>query len=181
MSLPAAWVDHLFAKLGTRYGVAFTRQYADADPAMVKADWAEVLSGLSGDSIAYGLQHIPVDRPPNATQFRALCIAKPASDQPRLEAPKASPDRVRAALDRLGQGPAGAQGLSPAALAIHDIHRSPSAQKSRRLTAAQRDMVEACKRVLTERDKDRLTAIGYAGFVPDPEPRQFVAPEDRAA
>lgn len=180
MSLPAAWVDHLFAKLGARYGVAFTRQYADVDPAMVKADWAEVLSGLSGDGIAYGLQHIPADRPPNAAQFRALCVARPAADVPRLPSPKASPDRVRAALRSLKQVGSDRAGLSPAAFCIHTIHSSPNAQKHG-LSMAQRDMIASCARILSDPDKARLTALGYAGFELQDERREFVAPEDRAA
>lgn len=41
MPLPHRWVEHLFARLAVRYGGAFLRQYGDADPALVQADWAD--------------------------------------------------------------------------------------------------------------------------------------------
>lgn len=72
--LPDSWVDTLFARLTARYGVAFQRQYADIDPAVVKADWARALDGLPGDAIKRALDRLPADRPPNAGQFRRLCV-----------------------------------------------------------------------------------------------------------
>ena len=58
MPLPELWVDHLFAKLSVRWGAAFMRQWPDTDPALVKADWSEVLDGCGGDSIAYALRYL---------------------------------------------------------------------------------------------------------------------------
>jgi hypothetical protein len=87
MPLPAAWVESLLAKLQVRYGEAFARQYADLDPAAVKADWAEVLEGFTYDAIAYGLRYLPSDKPPIASQFRDICRRAPAPERPRLEAP----------------------------------------------------------------------------------------------
>ena len=72
--LPDSWVDALLGRLTVRYGVAFMRQYGDIDPAAVKADWARVLSGLSGEAIAGGIKNLPAEKPPNAGQFRWLCI-----------------------------------------------------------------------------------------------------------
>ena len=45
MSLPAAWVDQLFARLATRYGAAFMRQWPDADPA--GANYAKQVAALA--------------------------------------------------------------------------------------------------------------------------------------
>jgi len=36
-------------------------------------EWAEVLSGLDGDQIKYGLHYLPSDWPPTAMEFRDLC------------------------------------------------------------------------------------------------------------
>jgi len=105
MPFPSVWVDRLFAKLRVRYGAAFERQYGDVDPALVKADWAEVLDGFEkiDGAIAYGLKYLPTDKPPTALQFRNICRACPAPEVPRLEAPQASPERAREALQRIKQ------------------------------------------------------------------------------
>lgn len=100
--LPSAWVDLLFAKLSVRYGVQFMRQYGDLDPALVKADWSEVLAGFGGEEISYGLKYLPEDRPPNAMQFRALCRRAPVSAPLLLrDDVQADPERVKAALERM--------------------------------------------------------------------------------
>jgi hypothetical protein len=65
MPLQASWVDNLFARLTVRYGAAFLRQWPDADLAVVKADWADVLDGCRGESIGYALRYLP-NTPPNA-------------------------------------------------------------------------------------------------------------------
>lgn len=100
-ALPAHWVDQLFRKLSIRYGRQFMARWDGIDEADVKADWACVLGGFHArpDCIAYGLQNLPSDRPPTATQFRDLCRAKPDSSQaPQLQAPKPDPQRVAEAL-----------------------------------------------------------------------------------
>lgn len=104
MPLPASRVDHLFAKLGVRYGAAFMRQWPDTDPDLVKADWAEVLDGVRGDSISYALRYLPVN-PPNAIQFRDICRRAPVDSGPALPAPvpQADPERVKAIMARFGQ------------------------------------------------------------------------------
>lgn len=87
MALPESWLNHLFGKLAVRYGDAWFRKWDGIPMAAVRADWAQVLDGLSGDSIGYGLQYLPDDFPPTAPAFRALCNRRP--DQvPLLDAPK---------------------------------------------------------------------------------------------
>jgi len=87
------------AKLTVRYGEAFMRQYADAEPAIVKADWAEVLDGFRGEDIGYALRYLPSERPPNAMQFRGICRRAPAATQAQLPAPVTPmPDAIRAKL-----------------------------------------------------------------------------------
>ena len=94
MPLPASWLDHLFGKLSVTYGAAFMRQYADADPELVKANWAQVLDGATGHSLSYALQYLP-STPPNALQFRDLCRMAPSPQVLAIEAPKAEPADTR--------------------------------------------------------------------------------------
>jgi hypothetical protein len=96
-------VDQIFARLLVRYGAQWIRMWEGIDPAAVKADWMEALSGRSGDSIRYALEHLPPDRPPNAGQFLALCMEfrRPEvqpKELPRPEATPADKARVRAML-----------------------------------------------------------------------------------
>jgi hypothetical protein len=99
--LPDAWVDRIFARLAVRYGVAFTRQWDGIDPALVKADWAEQLSGLVADDLDHGLHHLPVDRPPTVGQFRECCRRTPSSPPIALPSPPADPAVINRLLAKL--------------------------------------------------------------------------------
>jgi hypothetical protein len=104
-ALPAEWVDQLFKRLSVRYGRSFMARWEGVEIADVKADWAQVLAGFRArpDCIAYGLDNLPPDRPPTATQFRDLCRAKPETTQaPRLDWKRGPiPADVAKALDRI--------------------------------------------------------------------------------
>ena len=82
MAMSSSWVDELLGRLAVRYGEAFTRQYtaAGVDAKAVRADWADVLDGVSAESIRYALEYLPADKPPNALQFRALCRNAPRNE-----------------------------------------------------------------------------------------------------
>lgn len=104
--LQESWVDALFERLTLRYGVAFMRQWEDMAPAAVKLDWACVLHGIDGQTIKRALQSLPSDKPPNASQFRRLCMDAIPGEAYRvhvaLPAPKVpQPESVRARLDTL--------------------------------------------------------------------------------
>lgn len=103
MSLPIAWVDRIFEKLTLTYGQSFLRRWADIDIGAVKADWAHELSGFERHpkAIAWALQNMPTDKPPTVLEFKFLARRAPPEDLPRLEAPKASPERVAAELQRI--------------------------------------------------------------------------------
>ena len=107
--LRSAWIDALFAKLTVRYGVAFLRQWPDAEPALIKADWAEVLDGFSGSDIKYALEHLDPDKPPTAMQFRRLCNSAPRDELLSITRDvKPEPERVQQIADRvLAAKPAG--------------------------------------------------------------------------
>ena len=106
MPLPASWVDHLFGRLSVRYGAAFLRQWPDTDPAVVKADRADILEGFDGPSLSYGMRYLPVT-PPNALQFRDICRRAPPPEVKRLPEPDvpADPERVRSIIAKLADKP----------------------------------------------------------------------------
>ena len=71
--------------------------------------------------------------------------------------------------------------LSPSAYCVHCILTSPNAKKHG-LSGRQIEIIEACKRVMGDADRERLRALGHAGFEPLPplDARPWQAPEDRA-
>lgn len=143
MPLPQSWADALIARLALRYGAAFMRQYGDADAALVKADWAEVLDGVHGDAIAYALQHLPVERPPNALQFRELCLRAPPPAATRLPSPQsdAPPAQIRQLAAGMRQ-----HSVSPAQQCLDNIARAVVA-RGVGVSLAQRHVAEHCLRV----------------------------------
>jgi hypothetical protein len=86
MSLPAAWVDSLFARLAIRYGSEWLRKWEGLNIEMVKSDWAAELGGFANrpEAITHALRSLPDDRPPTVGQFRALCIGAAAPAAPAL-------------------------------------------------------------------------------------------------
>lgn len=102
--LPMPWVDRIFDKLTLVYGQSFLRRWADIDLAAVKADWAHELAWYAQQpsSIAWALQNLPADKPPTVLEFRAIARKAPVEPAPRVEAPKADPERVAAELGKLG-------------------------------------------------------------------------------
>lgn len=149
MNLPSSWVDALFAKLTLRYGVTFTRQWADLDIDAVKAEWAQVLGGFSfrPEAIAYALENLPLDRPPNPMQFRALCNAGLRDEAARaLPAPHtpADPERVKELVSRVGSAVEQSD-LSPAEYCAQRIRAI--AKERGGMSIAQKEMIEACASV----------------------------------
>lgn len=141
MALPERWIDLLFGRLSVRYGAAFLRQWpADADPAVLKADWAQVLDRVSKEAITYALECLP-PVPPNALQFRDLCRRAPGPNVPALPAPelRADPARVRALV--AGAKVANLDGLPPAQRCAAGI--LARARAAGGVTHAQRHMLQA--------------------------------------
>jgi hypothetical protein len=94
MALPDYFLDRLFGRLVVRYGDSWLRKWDGIPMAAVRADWAEVLDGLSEAAIGYGLQYLPGEFPPTAPAFRALCNQRPARDTLALPSPPPSPEGV---------------------------------------------------------------------------------------
>lgn len=107
MSLPPQYVDRIFARLLVRYGAAWLRMWDQIDMEAVKADWAEVLSGLPDWSLKHALDNLP-ERHPNAQQFRELCREArsnaPALTFSREKPPAPNVERLIEALDKLPHG-----------------------------------------------------------------------------
>lgn len=169
MPLPQRWVEHLFAKLSVRYGVAFLRQYGDADPALVRADWAEVLDGTSGTSLSYALRYLP-STPPHALQFRDMCRRAPAPEAPRIahEATPADHARVLAIVGQLTR-PAASAHLSPAQQCAAHILRI-AADRGGKLSPPQRQQLQAMAAMLTPGQRDEAERIAPGIFGAPPEP-----------
>lgn len=102
MSLPTAWTDKIFAKLSLVYGRDFVGRWEGIALADVKTDWGHELAGFVGhpEAIAFALANLP-PKPPTVVEFRALARRAPLPDVPRLEAPKADPERIARELARL--------------------------------------------------------------------------------
>lgn len=105
MSLPTKAVDRIFERLTATYGRAFIAQWDGVPEQDVKTVWGHELAGF-GESrelmghIAWALENLP-EAAPNAIKFRNLCRQSPAAPLPRLDAPKADPERVAAEMSKL--------------------------------------------------------------------------------
>lgn len=93
MSLPASWVDRIFAKLTLIHGQRFLGLYAGLDLAAVKAVWGKELAAYERrpDAIAWALDNLPADQVPTVLAFRELCRAAPQAPLQSLPAPKVDP------------------------------------------------------------------------------------------
>jgi hypothetical protein len=141
MSLPAAWIDALFARLTVRYGAAFMRQYEGIPIESVKEDWGAVLGGFDAADIKHALQNLPADWPPAVMQFRALCNSRYRQEQeaPKLEGPLVIPGKVAELLKRIASAPAASVGPAAVAARLREI------AKTRPLTLAQRAALAECE------------------------------------
>ena len=143
MSLPAAWLDSLFGRLLVRYGASLSRAYEGTDMALVKADWAAVLSSFREhpEAISYALDNLPPTYPPNATEFRDICRRAPSTDLPALPLAAADPAIVAKALAALN-APAAERSGSLAQQCIANVV-ARHGDNPKNLTA--RAMLRACQ------------------------------------
>lgn len=102
MSLSVETIDRLFTRLTATYGAAWDRSLGSSPLQDVKTVWAHELAGFADhlQDIAWALENLP-ERCLNVLEFKALCRRAPLPEVPRLEAPKANPELVKAELARL--------------------------------------------------------------------------------
>lgn len=103
--LPIKAVDRLFERLALTYGTQWDRMWEGRTIQDVKTVWADELSGYASEKglkcVAWALDNLP-DRAPNLIQFRNICRQAPAPETPKLPEPKASPERMKAEMEKLG-------------------------------------------------------------------------------
>lgn len=104
LPLPARWIEAIHARLTLAYGERMWLTYGQLAREEVVQAWARELRYCSKEQIAYALDHLPGDFPPNAMQFKTLCKGMPRQGTlPALGGPngvKPSP-RVQEELKRL--------------------------------------------------------------------------------
>lgn len=165
--LTVAEVDRIHLRLQLRYGARWASLYQgfDADQiAGVKADWLRVLQGVTPRGIRYALDNCSPDFPPNAAQFRALCIQAPAEPRKALPAPEPDPaGRARiAALLRQARERMGTE--TPAERLRRHMDRIRALVASGEASTAQREWLEAAEEAQAE--KPDVAQLGE--FTPPP-------------
>jgi hypothetical protein len=104
--LPMATLEWVWNSIGIRYGHFFAGKWDGFELAMVKEDWRYQLGGLTDAQLQFGLDNLPVGRPPaDVQEFRAICLRAPA-ETPKLALPAKRgkveiPPDVRTEFDRL--------------------------------------------------------------------------------
>lgn len=102
MSLPLKIIDEIHGRLLIRYGAKWFNLWAGIDAASVKLDWSAVLANVTPDGVQSALENLPTDAPPNAAQFKALCLRQaPPMYVHALPGPPPDPARVKQALGGL--------------------------------------------------------------------------------
>jgi hypothetical protein len=85
LTIPASWVDRIFARMQGIYGKEFTNQFSvidnngnDIGMENAKTVWGQELGcfALNPDAISFALLNLP-DRAPNAIKFKELCRLAP--------------------------------------------------------------------------------------------------------
>lgn len=91
----------IFSKLSMTYGRDFLSRYEGQDLQAVKSDWSERLAGLQNrpDAIKYALE-TQGSKAPNVIEFKDACNRAPARITLAIEAPKANPNVIEAAIAR---------------------------------------------------------------------------------
>jgi hypothetical protein len=133
-------ITRLFDRMTTRYADAWVRKWEAVNPASMAEDWIEVMDGISAEGVKFGLQNLP-DRPPNASEFRSLCMSMPVpvEPMPALPGPSANPEFVKGEVQKMNLM-AKPAGFDFKAWAWRLKAREESGEK---LSKAQRDMWRA--------------------------------------
>ena len=93
-----AWIERVFARLGSIYGSEFIYKYADIDKDELKRTWTHTLGGFAADDIAGALQAcLSMPKAPNAPEFAALCRQNMNARLTPVEQPLTADERKAAA------------------------------------------------------------------------------------
>jgi len=98
--MPNTWIEAIHAKLHLRYPQQWSTAIEGLDEDALITEWQNVLTGLTGLQVKYGLDMWTGDFPPNVQQFRKLCKAAPEqppqpANNPRLEQKPVSAETVK--------------------------------------------------------------------------------------
>lgn len=96
--LPSSTIEAIFTKLSLVYGRDFLSRWEGLELQDVKTDWAHELAGVSNESVRYALKNLPAQKAPTVLEFRNLARNAPPPEFVRIDAPKANPEVVKAAL-----------------------------------------------------------------------------------
>ncbi len=101
-SLPDKWVIELFARFQVRYLHKWTSAI-DGIEELAVSEWAQILTGITGEQIKTGLANLDSEWPPTAQGFRDLCVSKSATASfkpfaPALPRPEVEPEYVESQL-----------------------------------------------------------------------------------
>lgn len=79
-------VQDLFTHMLVRYGSVWLSRFDQVPIEAVKQDWTETLHDLGKSALAYGVANLPPKFPPDAMQFRLICLSGPQDprNQPRI-------------------------------------------------------------------------------------------------
>lgn len=77
MKLRQVWIDRIFDRLSGIYGTQFTAKFPNTEEA--KKVWSVELGPFDNrpEAIAFALDNLPLERAPNALEFREICRKAP--------------------------------------------------------------------------------------------------------
>jgi hypothetical protein len=130
------------------YGAAFDRQWEcpvgvtpEAHVQSLMEVWGRGLAQFqqNPNAIAFGLDNLPEDFPPNLPQFRALCNRRPDMPHIALNRPKADPERVAREITKIRANFRPGDCLDPLrALHDRDVNHGGIMANGKPITLAQR-------------------------------------------
>ena len=142
-----ALTDRVLQELAAAYGARFLKQWDGVTPDAMHRAWRRQLSILTPAMIGWALRHLP-ELPPNAVQFRALALQRPATYAPSLPEPRPPPPDK----ERLAQllGPIKTRTVRHPRQWAHDL--AERERDGEHLTYAQRQMMRSVLPAVPEGD-----------------------------
>lgn len=159
MPLDSRVIDRLFEVMHVRYGGAFMAQWPDTDPAIIKADWADVLSayGCKLNALKWAIDNLPA-KPMNAIAFRELARSMPDDPVKFLPPIKADAQKVAEAIADAKKAASGWP-MTPAQSVISRI--LDIAEGRNEMSRAQSDFLRVCIKMLRSNDPLRSRLLRH--------------------